>query len=115
MASPCFLASSIPDVSSYKVRELLYELPGVSCACSREPLLDDLDGLDGQGEVGGDSNRLFVGDGATRIGRKGALRLPARGHAFTSIVGKGEEMGVRRAQINFFVPRLVALLTDCKG
>jgi len=65
MASLRFLASSASDVSPYEVGELLNELPGVSCACPWEPLLNDLDGFDGQGKVRGDSKHLFGGGGAT--------------------------------------------------
>jgi len=42
--------------------ELLYELPSVPGVCPREPLLNDSNGFDGQGEVRGDGEHLFIGD-----------------------------------------------------
>jgi len=62
--APCFLASLVPDVSSYKVGELLYELPSVPCTCPWEPFLNDLDGFDCQEKVGGDSQYLLIGNRA---------------------------------------------------
>src|SRR5712671_2746912 len=97
------------------MRELLYKLPGVSCTCPWEPFLDDLYGLDSQGEVGGDGDCLLVGDGATRVWGKGALRLLARSHVLTLSVGERGEVGVKRTRINFFVPRPTPLLTESKG
>jgi len=86
------------------VGELLDELPCISCACPWEPLLDDLDGFNGQGEVGGHSEYLFIDGGTTRVSREGFLRLLARSHAFTLLMGEGEGVGVRRTRISFFVP-----------
>jgi len=58
------VALSTSDVGPHEMGELLYELPGVPRTSSREPFLDDLDGLDSQGKVGGDGDRSFVDDGA---------------------------------------------------
>src|SRR5712671_863763 len=115
MASLRFLASSASDVSPYEVGELLNELPGVSCACPWEPLLDDLDGFDSQGEVGGDREHLFINGWMARIWGKGALRALARSHAFILSVGEGEEVGNRRTRIRFLVPRPAALLSTLRG
>jgi len=53
------------DVGPYEMGELLYELPGVSRARPWEPLLDDLDGFDSQGKIGGDPEYLLVGGGTS--------------------------------------------------
>jgi len=109
------LASSALHVSAYEVCELLYKFPGVPRTSSGEPLLDDLDGFDGQREVGGDGEYLFIDGGAARVRGKGALRRPARSHAFTLSVGETGEMGVKRAWISFFVPRVAVFLAVCSG
>src|SRR5712671_5016171 len=105
------LASLIPHVSAHEVCELLYEFPGVSCACPWEPLLDDLNGFNSQGKIGGDGECLLVVSGAARVRGKGVLRLPARSHVLTLSVDERGEVGVKRARINLLVPRLAALLT----
>jgi len=64
MASLRFFASPASDVSPYEVGELLNELPGISHARPWEPILDDLDNFDRQGEVGGDGEHLFVSERA---------------------------------------------------
>ena len=74
--------------------ELLYELPGVSCACPWEPLLHNLNGFDGQREIGGDSEYSLIGGRATRIWGKGTLGALVRSHALILSVGEGEEIGV---------------------
>jgi len=53
-------ASLVPDVGSYEAGEPLYELPGILRAGSWECFLDDLDGIDGQREVGGNGEYLLV-------------------------------------------------------
>ena len=94
MTGPRPVTPSVPDISSYEVGELLYELPGVACACPWEPFLNDLNGLDGQGEIGGDPKYLFIGGRTARIWRKGALGALARSHVFILSVGEGEGIGV---------------------
>ena len=115
MASPHSLVPSVLDVSSYEVCKLLYELPGIFCTRSREPLLDDLNGVNGQGEVGGDGEYLFVDCRAARVWRGNLSRLLARSHVFILLMGEEEEMGVWRARINFFVPCLALLLSPSRG
>src|SRR5712671_5079306 len=95
--------------------ELLYELPGVPGTCPWEPLLDDLNGLNGQGKVGGDSEYLFVAGGTMRIWREGDLGLSARSHALILSLGGREDVGVRRARVSLLVPRPTVLLTKFRG
>ena len=115
MASPHSFTSSAPNIPPYEVCELLYELPGISGVRSWKPLLDDLDGLNGQGKVGGDGEYLFVDRRAARVWRRGVPRLLVRSHVFILSRGEEEEVGVCRTRISFFVPCLVLLLSPSRG
>ena len=53
-------APSVSNISSHKAGKLLYEFPGIFCGSSWKRLLDNLDGIDCQGEVGGDGEHLLV-------------------------------------------------------
>ena len=59
---------SVADVGLYEVCELLYELPSFFCAHTWESFLNKLDGVDSQGEIGGDGEHLFI-DGPM-VGRR---------------------------------------------
>ena len=84
MASFSARIGSVPSISNvgpYKMGQPLYELPGVLHASSGERFLDDLDGIDCQGEIGGDGEHLFVDHRATGVWRGNVVLL--RSHAFT--------------------------------
>jgi len=52
------------DISPHQDSELLHEVPGVPSICSREPFLNESDGVDGQRKVGSDGEYLLVDGGA---------------------------------------------------
>ena len=89
----CFPTSSGSYVGTHEMCELLYELPGVPSIDPGEPFLNELNGFDGQREIGGDSEYLFIGGRATRIWGEGTLGVLARSHAFILSVGEGGEAG----------------------
>ena len=86
-------AVSTSDVLSYKAGEPLYELPGILHTSSWECFLDDLDGVDGQGEVGGDCEYSLVDRRSAGVWGRDVLFVPLRSHAFTYRQGKGQKRG----------------------
>ena len=105
----------VADIFPHKTGKSLHEVPSASRVRPRECLLDESDGVDGQRKVGSNGKYLLVGGGATRVPRGGFLILPSRSHALILLTGEEEGVGVRRARINFFVPRPVTLLTRLRG
>ena len=76
-------ALSVPNVSPHKVGEPLYKLPGVLSTSSWERLLDNLDGVDCQREIGSDGEHSLVDCRAAGIWRGSVGCVPLRSHAFT--------------------------------
>ena len=62
---------SVVNISPHEDGKLLHKLPGVPCARSREPFLNESDGIDGRRKVGSDGEYLFVNGRATRVRRRG--------------------------------------------
>ena len=72
---------AIPDVFSYEACELLYEFPSILCTSSWERFLDNLNGVDCQGEVGGDGEHPFVDRRGVGVWRGNVWRALLRSHA----------------------------------